>query len=97
MTFFLVSGTLLGIASVCLGGVLLIVGIFTLTAVSFGLVVCFVVSKLYTFAAGDNEPQKYFAKLPFIGYLFANLDQSEANGYAVQIPNDFEEDDSASD
>lgn len=97
MSIFRVSGTLLGIASVFLGGVLLIVGFFTLTAVSCGLVAYLVVSKLYTFATGDTEPQRYLAKLPLIGYLFANIDHSGANGDAVKIPNGFEEDDAGSD
>jgi hypothetical protein len=95
--FLCVEGTLLGIASVFLGGVLLIVGFFTLTAVSCGLIAYLVVSKLYTFATGDTEPQRYLAKLPLIGYLFANIDHSGANGDAVKIPNGFEEDDAGSD
>lgn len=98
--FFLLGtiGTLLGIASVFLGGVLLIVGFFTLTAVSCGLVTYLVVSKIYTYFTGDTEPQRYLAKLPIIGYLFANMEHAGANGDAVKIPNGFEaEDDAASD
>jgi len=91
--FLCVEGTLLGIASVFLGGVLLIVGFFTLTFVSFGLVGYLVLSKVYTYFTGDTEPQRYLAKLPVIGYLFANIDHSGANGDAVKIPNGMEDDD----
>lgn len=73
------------------------VGIFTLTGVFFGLLGCLVVSKLYTLATGDTEPQRYLTKLPFIGYLFANMDHTGANGDAVKILNDFEEDNAESD
>lgn len=95
--FLFVEGTLLGIASVFLGGVLLIVGFFTLSAVSCGLLAYLVASKVYTYFTGDTEPQRYLAKLPLIGYLFANIDHSGANGDAVKIPNGFEGDDAASD
>lgn len=63
---------------------------------SFGLVAYLVVSKVYTYLTGDTEPQRYLAKLPLIGYLFANIDHSGANGDAVKIPNGaYEEDDPA--
>lgn len=87
----------MGIASVFLGGVLLIVGIFTLTGVVFGLSGCLVVSKLYTLVTGDTEPQRYLTKLPLIRYLFANMDHTGANGDAVKVPDVVEEENAGSD
>jgi len=97
--FLFVEGTILGVAAVVLGGSLLIVGLITLSFVSAGLVAYFVVAKIYTMITGDKEPHKILSKLPYIGYLFTNLDHAGSNGDAAKIPNgpNGYEEDSASD
>lgn len=89
--FLFVEGTILGIASVVLGGALLIVGCITLGFVSVGLLAYFVATRTYTLITGDKNPHRYLAQLPLIGHLFVNLDHSDSNGEAAKIVNGYSE------
>ncbi|ODM94043.1 Promethin [Orchesella cincta] len=68
--FLFVEGTLLTVATIIFGGVILIVGFVTLTAILIGMLGYFTTNQAYLVITGKSQVFRLIRKLPFIGRFF---------------------------